>query len=647
MTDILSSLLAQDSAKKNNFDKVLWLVNLMKWLQRSRSENEKDTSKETVYSVRIKYILSMLSKNPEWRLNFVTTCTVMLSNISSSTQFSKVGFSNSGFIQELIHRIQEKILPKAFLTEDLENLIYEIFPDEEESLYVDFVDEVVLNELLALFNDQTELHQKLKQNILNATYILSVQILNGVFTIRNELNYDDRDMELFPEFRLEGLLRELQIKKTSYVNVDFFELISLIEKNTDELYKSMQTQGIKIELVYLFQIQKRKLNRLKILLGFLDSQTSTAINFRLFISHLILDANHHKSLVSFFAENLSLMTKRIVHANSQIGEHYVTYTWSEFRDMFASAAGGGAVTALTVFLKLALSKLGLVGFIKGLFDSLNYSGSFLLIQIMGWTLATKQPSATAPFIATELLKSTIEARRSIVALLRTQFIAVLGNLSLVFPICFFFSWLALVLNQPIMSESIAIQTYQSTNIFGPSLLFATFTGGLLFLAGLMGGLAENWIILNQISNRINYNEKIQKILGVKRTEKLAQFVSTKSNTLGANISLGFLLGMTPQIMKFFGLALDVRHVTLATGAFATSLPIILSKGVNFSELFNSVIGILFIGLVNISVSFMLAFFLASISSQVKFASFFKLFSSGMRFILIRPWLLIIPEKEKT
>jgi len=100
------------------------------------------------------------------------------------------------------------------------------------------------------------------------------------------------------------------------------------------------------------------------------------------------------------------------------------------------------------------------------------------------------------------------------------------------------------------------------------------------------------------------------------------------------------------VAKFLGLALDVRHVTLSTGAFASSLPILLNTGLDQLDFLNSALGILAIGFLNISVSFMLAFLLASASSKVKFSSFMRLFASGLHLILVRPWLLLVPEKAK-
>ncbi len=645
--DILSSLLSRQTAKQNEFKKVLWLLSVMKWLQRPRSTDEKNSKKETVYTVRIKYLLLILEKNPDWKNNFIETISEVLYKISSVAQFSTVGISNSSsFVQDFIYRLQEKVLPNAPLSEDLATLVYEIFPNEEESEFIDFIEEGVLIELVNLFKNEIVLHNRLATDILSASYILSVQILSTVFSAQNELNDFSMRPETLPEFHITSVLRKHQETLDFNVPLSILTQIDLAESNIDQLHNSMRTRGVKIELVYMFENQKRKLRRLRILLNFLTPVASNAVAIRLFISNLVLDVHHQKSLRSFLSENFALLTERIVQANSHLGEHYVTFTWSEFRKMFRAAMGGGMITALTVFIKIFATKVHLTGFIKGFTDSLNYSGSFLLIQILGWTLATKQPSATAPFIASALTKSITEARRSIVALLRTQFIAVLGNLSSVFPICLLVSWLALTSGHAILTDEEVMTTFFSTNILGPSALFAVFTGFLLFFASLIAGWFENWVITTRLTNRMMNSEFLHKTFGTNRAHSLADFVGKNSNSLAANISLGFLLGLLPQIIKFFGIPIEVRHVTLATGAFASSLPQALKIGVSGWDLANSLIGIFVIGIINISVSFSLAFLVASASSKVRFSSFMRLLRWGIRLILTRPWLLIVPEKDE-
>ncbi|MFZ3229692.1 MAG: hypothetical protein WA160_05780 [Pseudobdellovibrio sp.] len=645
--DILSSLLSQNTTKESNYEKVFWFVKVMKWIQKPNDSEKKSSKIEITYSVRIKYLLLMLNNNPEWKFNFVTTITDLLLNISSMSPLMNVGISaNTSFIQDFVFRVQEKVLPSSPLSEDLASLLYEVFPDSKESASVGTVDELLLTELLQLFKEQIILKERLQGDILMASYVLSVQMLNSIFSIQNELLDFGKKPESFPEFRISDILRDHQEKLNFKLASNVFSQLDLAEKNISELYSEMPERGVKIDLVYIFETQKRRMRRLRGLLGFFDSNISNAQAFKIFISQIIIDIHHQRSLKSFFSENLSLITERIVQANSEIGEHYVTFNWLQFRKMFNAAMGGGAITAITVFIKFGLSNFKLVGFAKGLVESLNYSSSFLLIQILGWTLATKQPSATAPYIASSLLKSMTESRKAIVALLRTQFIAVLGNLSTVFPICFFVSWICLKLDHPMLSADHALEQFSSTYFFGPSVLYAIFTGGLLFAASLFAGWFENWTLINRLQSRLRNSERLHRIFGENKTFRFAEFVEKNANSLAANITLGFLLGLSPQIMKFFGIPLETRHITLATGGFATALPIVIQQGITVWQCVNAVSGLLLIGFLNLSVSFSLAFLVASISSKVNFKSLLHLLNWGVRLMLTRPWLIIVPEKEK-
>lgn len=647
LSSILSQKVSQGSDKQSEFERVFWFTHVMKWIQRPHSSEEKSEKRETVYTVRLKYLLLQLKNNPDWRINFVHTITLLLIKISSPSQLTRAGLpESSSFIQEFINRLQEKILPKPQLSEDLSTLMYEIFSHEEESLYIDFIDVDVLKEVFELFKNEKELARKLKADLLAACYVLIHEIQSHSLAIQNDLNFLNSDPQNSPEYILEGILRQHQSLKNPKLENSVFAGLSAIEAHTNELHQMMQERGVKIELVYLFQIQKRKINRLFILMQFLIEDVSAELNFRYFISHLVLETQHQKSLKSFFSENLTLLTDRIVKANSHVGEHYVTFNWEEFRKMFLSALGGGAVTAWTVYAKHLIGLLKLSGFVKGFTEGLNYATSFLGIQLAGFTLATKQPSVTAPFIASALKKSTTESRRSIVALLRTQFIAVFGNLTGVFPVCFLISIGLKYASANHMSGKEAVTTMHSFDVLGSAPIFALYTGVLLFTASLFAGWFENWILVNRIDRRIKYNDKLQKYFGAKRMIRFGEFIYEKANPLAANISLGFLLGLSPQVMKFLNIPLEVKHVTLSMGAFASALPYIFEAGASILDVIHSFVGILLIGFLNISVSFSLAFLLASISSHVKFAAFWRLLKWGVRLIFTKPWLLVVPEKEK-
>jgi site-specific recombinase len=68
-----------------------------------------------------------------------------------------------------------------------------------------------------------------------------------------------------------------------------------------------------------------------------------------------------------------------------------------------------------------------------------------------------------------------------------------------------------------------------------------------------------------MDSAIQYNPRITRLLGTARAARWAHFLRENISGFAANISLGFMLGLVPVIATFFGLGLDVRHVTLSSG----------------------------------------------------------------------------------
>jgi site-specific recombinase len=187
--------------------------------------------------------------------------------------------------------------------------------------------------------------------------------------------------------------------------------------------------------------------------------------------------------------------------------------------MLGKALGGGAITAVTTALKFAIVALGLSAFWTGMSASLMYAASFVVIQLLHFTLATKQPAMTAPAMAAKLKEldasDAIGAFVDEVALLvRSQSASVLGNVLMVVPVVVLINGLImLVSSQPMLSAAQAQHVLHSLSLWGPTLLWAAFTGGLLFVASLMAGWAENWFVLNRLESAMRYNPRITAALG--------------------------------------------------------------------------------------------------------------------------------------
>ncbi|MCK6598743.1 MAG: site-specific recombinase [Bdellovibrionaceae bacterium] len=638
----IDTLLNQNLENKVYAEQVKWLLSIFEWIRMPKDIQNHNIPLMRIYSVRTRYLLNILEKNPQWKSHFITSISSILKQMSSVGLFTEVGLSlNTSFIQEFIRRIEEKFLPQAPLVDNLTSLLFELFPDENESILIDTIDEPVFNEFVDLFFYNSELKEILFENMVTSLQILSVQFLANTYTIHREIYENVQNHERWPESLLVFNFAKNVTENPSYI--EYF--LSQSEENLNLAYSVMETKGIKIDLVFLIESQKRRLERMTTLFKILNIELASRIAIRRFISQLILDIHHQKSLRSFFGENLSLITKQIIRKNSDLGEHYVTFNWFDFIKMYRAAVGGGAFTAITVYIKFFLSTFVLSGFLKGLSEGLNYALSFLSIQALGWTLATKQPSTTAPYLAESLQKSLSTAKSSILAIIRTQFISVLGNLTLIVPICFFISLGAKKFGYELFTENKAQEIFYSSNFFGPSFIFAFFTGFLLFFSSIIAGWFDNWVTLHKLPERIKNHQGLINVLGLNKASKVSEIIAKNANPMAANISLGFLLGFMPQYLKFFGIPLEVRHVTLASGNFAACLPFLNSTFLGWQELTNSITGLLLIGVINISVSFTFALGLASISSQISLKRLWSILTWGLHLVLTKPWLLVIPPKE--
>lgn len=213
-----------------------------------------------------------------------------------------------------------------------------------------------------------------------------------------------------------------------------------------------------------------------------------------------------RRLRALYDANSSLLAAKITERSAETGEHYITRTPREYLDMVRRAAGGGLVMSFTTLLKLALHVLALSAFWGGFLAGINYAISFVLIQLLHFTVATKQPAMTAPAIAAKLKdlergNAVEEFVDEVANLTRSQVAAILGNVLVVFPAALGLSLLvARLWGSPPLDPIHAVQTLDSLSLLGPSLLFAAFTGVLLYASSILGGWVENWFVLRRMDS---------------------------------------------------------------------------------------------------------------------------------------------------
>jgi site-specific recombinase len=239
----------------------------------------------------------------------------------------------------------------------------------------------------------------------------------------------------------------------------------------------------------------------------------------------------------------------------------------------------------------------------------------VLILLLHCTLATKQPAMTAPAMAAKLKDLSGNAVDvfvdEITHLVRSQVAAVLGNVVVVVPAVLALSALIqLTLGHPMVGPERAHYVLKSLTLLGPTLLFAAFTGVLLFAASIIAGWVENWFVLHRLDSAMRYNPRITHALGAARAERWASFMRENISGFASNIALGFMLGLVPAFADFFGVGLDVRHVTLSAGQIAAAAAALGPQVLQMPALWWCLASVPLIGALNLGVSFYCAFRLA-------------------------------------
>jgi site-specific recombinase len=168
----------------------------------------------------------------------------------------------------------------------------------------------------------------------------------------------------------------------------------------------------------------------------------------------------------------------------------------------------------------------------------------------------------------------------------------------------------LVLGRSMISHEEAHHVLETLTLLGPTLLWAAFTGVILFAASMIAGWTENWFVLHRLGSAMRHNPRITAVLGNERAARWSAFMRDNISGFASNIALGFMLGLIPPVTGFFGIELQARHVTLSSGQLAAAGASLGLEAFTHPAIWWCIAAIPLIGALNLSVSFYFAFRLA-------------------------------------
>ncbi|RZJ50858.1 MAG: recombinase [Chryseobacterium sp.] len=570
--------------------------------------------------------------------------------------------SENAFIPELKKRILNKVLPPVENEKTVWYLVDNIsFRPKKDLAYLHNLPENEINEFFHILGISDFIQKKeVKRELIFSMNILSWRVTGMALEVEvvrmapEYRNFDNPFLALQNE--LEALAEEFKInpdiqltsKDSRYKQIKIYveqchDFVNIAFKNSSKYGISGK---INQALLKIRQQTQRIYEIVQLLV--IDNNEDVVIKSKQLMLNILKYKSHKNNISELFNDSTRMISHLITNHTAETGSHYITSNRKEYMRMFYKASGGGIIVGALCVLKMLYGFMPGSDFFHAFLYSLNYAMGFVMIYLMGFTLATKQPAMTAATMTKVLseqgnsYRNNIEFADLVSKLFRSQFIAFVGNVLLAFPVA-----LAIIYGLDVFfSQNLAIEKsdklLKDLDPFNSkAILHASIAGFYLFISGIISGNIGNNSIFFQIPDRIAKNQSIKRVFGAKFAKSLSKYYAKNWAGIVSNFWFGVFLGATAPIGLFFGLDLDIRHITFAAGNFALGL-----YGKDFSvdsyTFWIALLTVFIIGFFNFLVSFSLSMFLAFRSRKLNFGEVSEIYKGIFRYFLKNPLKFFIP-----
>lgn len=638
-----------------------FFIELVNELRPPRAQDHKTAS------CKLLALCHLLEQSPELQQGLRSYLLRVLGAHKQSHLYADTGiFDGAGFFTELRQRLAWKLLPPAVNRSYLKDIFGEIFHRPDDWQWVTGIEDGLWQHLIAILRfdapeARTTLHPQYET--LESLSTLSHRLI--------ALGLDAQMVRIHPAIEAANspflaLNAEIGSYVTHYHGVLQERLVSqqdekqalvLIAQCRDMLKRIRRhaaSTGISIHLtqltVRMLQTLRRMEDLLLVLAGRGEEQHRVMV--RLF-KDLVRACNRRFSLRDVVATHTSLLALRVTENAGRTGEHYVTRTRRGYFDMLQSGLGAGFVISFMALLKVLAGKLSLAPVAAAILYSLNYSLGFMLIHVLHFTVATKQPAMTAARIAASIEQAGCRQEKNLAPLadlcvnvFRTQFIATLGNVLLALPLSILLASLWEIFGGRHLASPAKVQQmlHDLDPIHSPALFYAAIAGVCLFLAGLVSGYYDNKAVYSRVPERLRQHRVLQRLLGERRLLRFSSYVENNLGALAGNFYFGLMLGCMAPLGFILGLPLDIRHITFSSAYFGFAL-VGSGYALPLPTLLLSLAGVAAIGLTNLVVSFSLALLVALRSRHVHYWQWLPLMGMVRQRFLDDPLRFFWPPRE--
>ena len=611
--------------------------------------------------------LAYLKNNKEIKNNFRDYLFILFSNKSFAKALTDANIlSENAFFPELKKRISYKFLPPVEDENTISYIISKVlFNPKSDSDYIKNIKPEDGSEFFKLMEiEKISTLPKVKKELLISANILALRSVGNALEagitkmVPEYKNFDNPFVALQSE--LDSLIcrfkkdKDLQIdsKDVDYKQIKIYlqQCLDFVDKAFKNACKFGISSKINQSLLKIRQQLKRIQDIIPILV--VDTEEDVLTNSKNLVSNTLKYNSHRNNIRELIDDSTRLISHLITSHTAETGTHYIATSPKEYLKMFWKASGGGIIVGFLCIFKMMMSYSHGSEFSHAVLYSLNYAFGFIIIYLLGFTLATKQPAMTAATMAKVLSdessseKNYKEFANLVAKLSRTQFIAFVGNVLWSFPVA-----LAIIYGMDwFLEKNFAVakadKLLKDLNpIESKAILHACIAGFFLFISGIISGNISNSSIFNQIPERISQSPFLNQVIGAKNSKKLSDFYTKHWAGIISNFWFGIFLGVIAPLGVFLGLDLDIRHITFSAGNFALAL---YGKGFDIDTytFTISLVTIFLIGAFNFIVSFGLSMLLAFRSRKVNFGELTIIYKTILKYFIKNPLRFFIPLKSE-
>ena len=611
--------------------------------------------------------LAYLKNNEEIKNNFRDYLFILFSNKSFTKALTDANIlSENAFFPELKKRISYKFLPPVEDENTISYIISKVlFNPKSDSNYIKNINPEDGSEFFKLMEiEKISTLPKVKKELLISANILALRSVGNALEagiakmVPEYKNFDNPFVALQSE--LDSLIgrfkkdKDLQIdsKDVEYKQIKIY--LQQCLDFVDKAFKNASKFGISSKINQSLLKIRQQLRRIQDIIPILvvDTEEDILTNSKNLVSNTLKYNSHRNNVRELIDDSTRLISHLITSHTAETGTHYIATSSKEYLKMFWKASGGGIIVGFLCIFKMMMSYSHGSEFSHAVLYSLNYAFGFIIIYLLGFTLATKQPAMTAATMAKVLSdesssdKNYKEFANLVAKLSRTQFIAFVGNVLWSFPVA-----LAIIYGMDwFLEKNFAVakadKLLKDLNpIESKAILHACIAGFFLFISGIISGNISNSSIFNQVPERISQSPFLNQVIGAKNSKRLSDFYTKHWAGIISNFWFGIFLGVIAPLGVFLGLDLDIRHITFSAGNFALAL---YGKGFDIDTytFVISLVTIFLIGAFNFIVSFGLSMLLAFRSRKVNFGELTIIYKTILKYFIKNPLRFFIPLKSE-